>query len=269
LLRTGKTQEALGELLGVSHVAVHKWLTGAAKPSAERREAMRQAFGIEPEWWDHDGRAGAPGVAIEAARAELARRRPHPGRSRGAVLLARTGRTQAEIAEACGVSRALAGFWTAGTKRPGRDKRERLLVAFNIPPGAWDEPASAPVAARVTSAPHAPPASPSSAGWGGGEVLEQAAKLEAMAGKMLADLGADPSSSPLEKAKVLSSIASTLAVLAKITGDDLERRFLTLPIWRRIERVLEETLRDYPAAAAQMSESLERLRAEVEGRAAP
>lgn len=47
-----------------------------------------------------------------------------------------------DIADACGVSKALVSGWRTGQKRPGPEPRERLLDVYGIPLDAWDrEPA--------------------------------------------------------------------------------------------------------------------------------
>lgn len=60
-------------------------------------------------------------------------------RSRGAVLLARQGLCQAEIARRCGVTRAAVGHWLTGHAVPKDAHRAILRDAYGIPVGAWVE----------------------------------------------------------------------------------------------------------------------------------
>lgn len=64
------------------------------------------------------------------------------GRVRGAVLLARLGITQAEIARRCGVRQAAVSYWSTGFRRPRDEHRVILRDAFGIPLEAWVEPLS-------------------------------------------------------------------------------------------------------------------------------
>lgn len=59
-------------------------------------------------------------------------------RSRGAILLAQTGRTQEEIAARCGCSKALAGHWLTGERKPTKKYRLILKRAYKIPITTWD-----------------------------------------------------------------------------------------------------------------------------------
>jgi len=64
-------------------------------------------------------------------------------RSRGAVLLARTGCSKQQISDAIAVSYTLVGFWLAGSRVPANDKRQSLAREYGIPVDAWEEPALA------------------------------------------------------------------------------------------------------------------------------
>lgn len=52
LARTGKSQTAIAELLGVSKVTVHHWCTGEKKPGQANRARLFELFGIPVSAWD-------------------------------------------------------------------------------------------------------------------------------------------------------------------------------------------------------------------------
>jgi transcriptional regulator with XRE-family HTH domain len=178
------------------------------------------------------------------------------------VLLARTGQTQDSIAAAVGVSRPAVAQWLSGTTRPNKkETREKLLALYGIPVDSWDEPARAKRAEATTPAPVSAPVSAGSSVPDG--VLGKAKMLEDMAHDMLRDLRADTEAFPLEKAKVMNSIAGTLALIAKLNGDfDLGQRMFKLPVWRRIEAALATALASYPEAAAAVGRELRKVEAE-------
>lgn len=187
-------------------------------------------------------------------------------RSRGALLLGRTGQTQDDIGAVVGVSRAAVAQWMNGSTRPGRPAREKLLATYGIPSEAWDESARKPKAppseTPVGSAPLEPPALPPPAQAPDPDavpdgVLGKAKMLEDMAHDMLRDLRADTEAFPLEKAKVMNSIAGTLNLLAKLTGQfELGARLFKLPVWKRIEQAAEKALAKHPEAAAALAGEL-------------
>ena len=59
-------------------------------------------------------------------------------RNEGAIQLARTGKTHADIAKALGVSRVAVSHWLAGTRKPLAPGRNRILEVFGIATDAWD-----------------------------------------------------------------------------------------------------------------------------------
>lgn len=175
-------------------------------------------------------------------------------RSHGAILLTRTGQTQDEIAERVGVSRVAVSHWMNGGTLPKPKKRDELLEAYGIPATAWDEeparkerpPSSPPMPAALTAVPDG--------------VLPKAAKLEEMALRLMTELQDDLDSPPLERAKVMSSVAQTLSLLAKLTGQfDLGAQLFQLPTWKRIELALERALDKHPEAARDVAEELRRI----------
>lgn len=168
------------------------------------------------------------------------------------------------------MSRAAAGYWCTGAKKPGPAKREILREWLGIDPTWWDEypkasATSSSPAAQVAaeSSPTTPPAAKTSIPVGS---LAMAAELEKRAQRMMQNLENDPLVTPLEEAKVMASIAGTLNLLAKLTGEyELGRRLFKLPIWQRIRAAHAAGLKGHPQAAAQLARELERLEAEHGG----
>lgn len=198
-------------------------------------------------------------------------------RSKGAVRLARTGETQDEIATAIGVSRAAVGYWINGTKKPGPSKRALMAERYKIGAEEWDEEAKA-ARATAKAAPAAVPAAVTvreleratgearealASGPGGPgmfDTLAIVARLGSMAVGLLDGLEADEESFPLEKARVMSSVAGTAALVSKMNGDfDLGARLFKTPIWKKIEAALAAGLEGHPAAAASVARELRRL----------
>lgn len=77
-------------------------------------------------------------------------------KTQGSVLLAKLGKTQADIAEAIGVSRPLVGLWLRADRLPTVEMRGRLEKRFAIPADAWDQ--EAPKAKAKPTATPAPAA---------------------------------------------------------------------------------------------------------------
>lgn len=176
-------------------------------------------------------------------------------RSRGAFLLSRTGQTQDEIASHASVSRVAVSQWMNGATKPGKKKREVLSDVYGIAEEAWDEEHAPRDSVRVPSS--APRISSEEIPAG---VLPKAAKLEEMALRLMTELQDDPESPPLERAKVMSSVAQTLNLLAKLTGQfDLGAQLFQLPTWKNIEAALERALDKHPAAARDVAEELRKL----------
>ena len=48
--KSGKSQEALAEQLGVSRQAVSKWETGEAEPELKKLRLLAEAFGVSTDW---------------------------------------------------------------------------------------------------------------------------------------------------------------------------------------------------------------------------
>jgi transcriptional regulator with XRE-family HTH domain len=184
-------------------------------------------------------------------------------RNQGAVTLARTGETQEEIAAALGVSRAAVGYWIAGTKKPLKAKREALAARYRIPVEAWDETAKAKPGAKpaVTAESLKAAAGEARAAVAAGcDSRELFARLSTMAGELLTTLENDPESYPLEKARVMASVAGTAKMIGQSNGEfDLGARLFQLPIWREVRKALAAGLRGHPAAALAVARELRKL----------
>ncbi len=170
------------------------------------------------------------------------------GRSRGSVLLARTCKTQDEIAERIGVSRVAVSKWVNGNATPGESNRESMLVEFEIPKGAWDEPPTSGPAPSVVPPPvNLPPIA--------ADAHSMACELERMAHDFMTEVRHDTDMSPLEKARVMSALSVTLNHLEKRTGD-IGARLFQLPIWKRVEKAIETALDGHPELAAALAREL-------------
>jgi transcriptional regulator with XRE-family HTH domain len=181
----------------------------------------------------------------------VSRARPE-SRTRAAIALARTGKTQDEIAACASVSRVAVCKWLSGASKPTADKREILEKHFAIEPAWWEEAATRQRTALATSKPvaSAPP-----------DVLARAAELEQMANGLLASLRLEAASTPLEKAKVMASIAVTLRQVVQLeflVGAHVMRT----AVWSRIKRALERALQPHPEAAAAVARELRALEEE-------
>lgn len=169
-------------------------------------------------------------------------------RTKGSALLVRSGKTQDEIAARIGVSRVAVSQWMNGATKPGPAKRGLLFAAFAIPESAWDADHSLD-SATPTELPRVPDGA-----------LAKAEHLEAMAQQLMTEMRTDSEATPLERAKVMSSLASTLTAIAKLRGElDHGSKLFSLPLWKRIEAALERGLDGHPEAAAAVARELRKL----------
>ena len=60
-------------------------------------------------------------------------------RTRGSLLLERTGKTNAAVAKAVGVDTSTVTLWVNGRRKPKAAARDKLSELFGIPPGSWDQ----------------------------------------------------------------------------------------------------------------------------------
>ncbi len=203
-------------------------------------------------------------------------------RSDGAIALARTSKTHEEIAKLVGVSRVAVTHWVAGTKKPAPQRRVQLLELFGIPVESWerrdrtrasalDRARSVAVTANVSAADtiaDTSGTSPVTERPTPNGVIAKAVELERMAHELMNKLHGDAIATPLEQAKVMASVASTLTHLAKLTGQyDLGRRLFRLPVWMRVRKALADGLRGHPEAAKSVEEELRRVEAETDAAA--
>lgn len=173
-------------------------------------------------------------------------------RNVGGDSLRRTGKAQTEIARDAAVSRVTVHQWIAGNKRPGVPKRARLQELYGIPAKAWDEP-YVPRAAAT-------PVPPTQESVADGGAFSMARSLQRQAQAQLDELEHADEWDPVRKVRVMQGLASTINVLAKITGQyELGRRMLTLPIWKQLEHEIFEALKAFPDASKSVADRLERF----------
>lgn len=210
--------------------------------------------------------------------------------TRATLALGRLGKTQTEISKICGVSQALISQYMRGRCLPGHDNRMVIMSCFGIPTEDWDVAASheevptilAENAIRSSrnelrnvtgSVPpkdaHLYPIEPesgshfSSHSVDSGGVIEKARVLDAMAHQLIEGLRKDSSYSPLEKAKFMATISTTLTTIGKLLGQfDTGKHFLKLPIWIRVTSELRDALKGHPEAAADVAARFQKLEQE-------
>lgn len=178
-------------------------------------------------------------------------------RSQGAFELSRLALTQEQIAAKLGRKQEQVSRWVNGQLRPSKATRAAMFVAFGIRPEAWDELAKGSPLQEAPQAPAAPDEALDDK-----SVRARAERLQRMLDAQLGQLERDTQATPLERAKVMSSVAATLKVLGAITGEAQEigeSRILRLPAWRRIEDALIEALRPWPEAARAAAETLREM----------
>lgn len=175
---------------------------------------------------------------------------PAVTRSAGVVALTRTGETQTEIARRLGVSRTLVAMVMSGQRAASADLRASAHRVYRIALEAWDLPAGAEPRPRQTKhvAPTTPPSPPKPSS---SEPLAlRVAELQRHVDELMGEVQSG-SATPLERARVLASVAATTIAIGKLTGEGMtisERKIVSLPSWRRIESTLIEALTPYPDA---------------------
>lgn len=187
----------------------------------------------------------------------------------GSKLLNATGKTQEEIAKVSGSSLASVNNWISGNKKPGAAFRVKLLELFKIDITAWDSVASPP---KVKAAPDAappvnftvPPVETD------GDAQSMARELQTLAKQALRRLQVPAEGeerlTQLEAGKVMSTLATTLERLSKVTGEHeiTQRRIMKLPFFLRIKNVLGQALKTFPDAARAVAEAMEQLDREAQ-----
>lgn len=194
-------------------------------------------------------------------------------RNRGSLLLAKTGKKQAEIAARIGASRTAVVYWLSGERTPGDGARVALHKAFKIPVAAWDEPIPKTKIAKPKShaapAPEVvapPPPGDVTALRGEFSVRARALRLDTKVHELLERVTDDMETTDLEKFKCLNSAAATLNLLGKLTGqtqDVNEARILRLPAFQRIQDTLVRVLSKWPDALRAVGEELQRMGVET------
>lgn len=174
-------------------------------------------------------------------------------RSRGAVQLARTALTAAEIATALGVSEVLVKYWRLGTRVPAIDKRKSLAREYAIPIEAWDEPATVAVVAppKVEPVPETR--------------FREMSSLLVAEGIALYQL-LPTCESPMERAKLLKLINDCVDKAMRLGGIPIgvsEEGLMRLPAW---QRALERTLAVVYAAIAPFPGAVKAAREAMQSR---
>ena len=169
-------------------------------------------------------------------------------RSKGAVLLSRTGLTASEIAVELDVGETIVKYWRLGEKVPPLDKRRSLSKAYAIPVEAWDEPASLAAVSpmpimgdKVTEA----------------DIDRAAVQLFGVALYLTEKVRSCESVGDM--AKVAAGANAYLEKSARMAGISLdvsEAKLLRTPAWRRVHRAIFEALRPFPEAARAVGEAI-------------
>jgi len=168
-------------------------------------------------------------------------------------MLARSSKTQIQLAKELGVSRITLGKWMNGQATPASERREAIARVLGIPAEEWVEPAKGALKAVPKS--EAPKSEiPRGA-------YDKAMMLEDMAARLMEQVRDDPTSTPFEKARMLPKIAFTLRELQKIT--DVRIVIFRLPIWKQIKLALKAGLTGHPEAAEAVARELRKLDTEA------
>ncbi len=181
-------------------------------------------------------------------------------RSLAILKLERTGASQDEIAQRLAakadivVTRQAVSKWFKG-HQPRIEVKKALKKLFGIPLAAWGKTTKATVEKPKANG-HTPPAP-----FTGIDVDGSYDELERAAYDLMTYVRTDPDATPIERAKVMRSIAGTLHTLDQRQAG-LEKRILQTPRWKRIERALIATLRGFPDALKAIEAMLEQLNEE-------
>lgn len=151
--------------------------------------------------------------------------------SQGALALRGCGKTQAEIARLCGVSRTIVSDWWHGRKVPGPEHKARLEVLGLVLAGQWDRSSSA----RKSKTPKAPSRIEASAA----EVpLDTRAELVRQAERQRLRLAAGDLS-PAAENQIEGVLGRALASIAKLDGAHItEQTVMRSPAFRQVMAAL-------------------------------
>lgn len=166
---------------------------------------------------------------------------PTSRRSKGAVLLAKRGETQAEIARKLKVSQPMIALWRSSQRTPRLANRKQLLAKYKIPIEAWDEPPDAP------------------AEWGEASATGQVEMLEAMAAGVRAQITGARDLTVLERVKAGRELVRLIDDLRRLKGGDVvEVDLVNHPSWLALRTDLLAALAAYPDARAAVISAMER-----------
>lgn len=163
-------------------------------------------------------------------------------RSRGAILLAQTGRTQEEIAARIGCSKALAGHWLTGERVPTKKYRLLLKRAYKIPIAAWDE---APPKIPVAPAPRP-------------VTIDEAWQSLLRTANDAIVQASDPNRSASERQRLAKFARDTMAEFEK-RGDVPEAQIIRMGSFKRVLEVLREILKKHPDTLLELDRRLAEL----------
>jgi transcriptional regulator with XRE-family HTH domain len=162
-------------------------------------------------------------------------------------LLARLTLPLKDIAEALGVGESIVKRWSCGDSIPGARMRDKLSLSLKIPADAWFVDANVTMTVERGSAEEP-------------GLMADVPAIRKEVQSLMKSVRDDPESPPLERAKVLASCASTIAILGKMTGDfDNNRNFLKLPAYKRIKAAMERTLKPWPEALLALGRELREI----------
>lgn len=166
-------------------------------------------------------------------------------RSRGAVMLAQVGDSQAEIAAKVKCKREEVSYFQTGSRNPGPMNRTRFKKHYGIPETAWDEEPERPKAA-------APAAVDES-------IQGRVDRLQRTIDYFQEAALTDPQMTTRERLAVLGDAIAALRDLARLTGESQEiseAKLLKLPVLRKIVDDLVRALEPWPDAMRAAGEVL-------------
>jgi transcriptional regulator with XRE-family HTH domain len=168
-------------------------------------------------------------------------------RNHGAVLLAKFGESQVDLAKKAGLAREQIAYFQSGQRRPGPLNRARLKKAFGIPEKAWDEEpaASAPASSDPID----------------DTIDGRITRLQRTIDQIQEDVLADTSTTRREKLGELKEAIAATALLAKLSGESQEIsyvRLIRLPVMRVAIDQLLKALEPWPEAMLAAGEALKR-----------
>lgn len=170
-----------------------------------------------------------------------AKRDPSLMRTSGALQFARRVSNQSEFAKKIGVQQGTVSKWANGDMVPTIEFRAIIFRELEIPETDWDvypelqakAPANEPIRARRRP------------------VREIAEDLESFVTSVMRRVQDDRMATPVEQAKVAATLAQSLMLLGRISGETsqmTEAAILKLPTFRRVMKDLLDALTPWPEA---------------------